>query len=272
MGAGKFNAGYFKTAGTVVAFDVTIDELLGEKSELVESAAKGDIKEYLEHNDISSGEIRKVAPVLRPDQVDVIYESKKMNDLQEIAFLLPFLSESLVDQLAVKAAEEGDSHNLNMFMPFISEDAVGNIARKWVTEGKSIAGLAPFICEDDMCEFANDLYQKSGLAGLADLLPYICEDQLERIADDLYQKSGLGGVVDLLPYICEDQVERIAEQEYAISGFSNFEMITPFLSEDYLNALAHEAIRKGGIKEIIHIAPFLDEEMLSEFVKEKYLK
>ena len=253
-------------------FDVTIDELLGEKSELVESAAKGDIKEYLEHNDISSEEIRKVAPVLRPNQVDAIYESKKINDLQEIAFLLPYLSEDMVDQLAVKAAEEGDSHNLNILKPFVSVDVIGDIARKWMAEGQSIAGLAPFICEDDMCEFVNALYQKSGLDGLTGILPFIYEDQLEQIADDLYQKSGLDSLSSILPFICEDQLEEIAKQEYAINGLWNFELIAPFLNEDCLNTLVQEAIRKDGIKAISHIAPFLDSEMLSEFVREEYLK
>ena len=52
MGAGEFNARYFKTAKIVIVFYIPIDELLGEKSELVERAVKGDIQEYLEHNDI----------------------------------------------------------------------------------------------------------------------------------------------------------------------------------------------------------------------------
>ena len=225
-------------------FDVTIDELLGEKSELVESAVKGDIKEYLEHNDISSEEIRNVAPVLRPDQVDAIYESKKINDLQEIEDLLPFLS----------------------------EDTISDIAHKRVAEGKSIEDIAPFISEDDMCEFVDELYQKSGLGGIEDILPFVCEDQLEQIADDLYQKSGLDGIEDILPFICEDQLEKIAEQEYEGKGLWNFEVIAPFLNEDCLNALAQKAIRKDGIKAISHIAPFLDSEMLSEFVREEYLK
>ena len=253
-------------------FDVTIDELLGEKSELVESAVKGDIKEYLEQNDISSEEICKVAPVLKPDQVDAIYESRKMNDLQEIAFLLPYLSEDMVDQLAVKAAEEGDSHNLNILKPFVSVYVIGDIARKWMAEGKSIAGLAPFICEDDMCEFVNTLYQKSGLDGLTGILPFIYEDQLEQIADDQYQKSGLDGLRGILPFICEDRLEEIAKQEYARSGLLNFAVIAPFLNEDCLNTLAQKAIRKDGIKAISHIAPFLDSEMLSECVRDEYLK
>lgn len=224
-------------------FNVSVDEILGEKSELVEVAVKGEIKEYLQDNDVSSEEICNVAPLLKPDQVDVIYESKNVKDLQEIACLLPFLSEDMVDQLAIKAAEEGDSHNLDILKPFVSEDVISDIARKWLTEGKSIVGLAPFMFEDD----------------------------LERYADDLYEKSGLAGLGDILPFINEDQLEQIADKEYAVSGLSNFGRIAPFLNEDYLNALAQKAIRKDGINAISHIAPFLDRDMLSEFVKAEYL-
>ena len=224
-------------------FDVSIDELLGEKSELVERAVKGEIQEYLEHNDISSEEICKVAPILRPDQVDVIYESKKGHSMQEIEMLLPFLSEDLVDQLAFNVVKEGKEHDLAILLPFVSEDTVSDIAHKMVADGKNIAVISPFIDEDDIREIADKLYQKSGIAGLSDLLPFICEEQLEQIA----------------------------EQAYAKEGLLKFEMLAPYLEDDYLNALAEKAIKKDGIKAISHIAPFLDSEMLSEFVKEEYL-
>ena len=224
-------------------FNVSIDELLGEKSELVERAVKGDIQEYLEHNDISPEEICKVAPILRPNQVDEIYESKKGHNMQEIVMLLPFLSEDLVDQLAANAVKEGKEHDLAILMPFVSEDTVSDIAHKMVAKGKSIAEIAPFVDDDDISE----------------------------IADKLYQKSGIAGLVDILPFICEEQLEKIAEQAYAREGLLKFELIAPYLEEDYLNALAEKAIRKDGIKAISHIAPFLDREMLSEFVKEEYL-
>ena len=107
-------------------FNVTIDELLGEKSELVERAVKDELKEYLQNNDVSSEEICNVAPILRPDQVDVICESKNVKDLQEIACFLPFLSEDMVDQLAIKAAEEDDSHNpiFAVLIDFICKSSV----------------------------------------------------------------------------------------------------------------------------------------------------
>lgn len=224
-------------------FNVTIDELLGEKSELVERAVKGDIKEYCEQQDVSKEEILNAAPILKPDQVDVIYESQNKKNIQDIKDLLPFLSEDLVDQLAVRAAQEGNEQDLVSLMPFVSEDTVSDIAHKMMAEGKSITRIAPFICEDDISEFADNLYQKSGLTGLTDILPFVCEDDLEEIA----------------------------KQEYASEGLCNFELIAPFLTEDCLNELAQKAIRKDGIKAISKIAPFLDEEVLSEFIKKEYL-
>lgn len=224
-------------------FDTSIDELLGEKSELVERAVKGEIKEYLEQNEVPSEEIANTVPILKPDQVDAIYESKKRDRLQEIAFLLPFLSEDFVDELAEKAFTEGNEEDLFILIPFVSEDTVSSIFHKMIAEGKSITRIAPFVFEDDLNEYVHKLYQESGLSGLDGILPFIFEDDLEQIA----------------------------EQEYAKNGLQGFERIAPFLMEDYLNALAQKAIRKDGIKAISHIAPFLDSEMLSEFVREEYL-
>ena len=56
-------------------FGVTIDQLLGECSKIVESAVRGDIKTYLENNEVTAEEIRKAAPILKPKQMDEIADS-----------------------------------------------------------------------------------------------------------------------------------------------------------------------------------------------------
>ena len=90
-------------------FGVTIDQLLGECSEIVESAVKGDIKTYLENNEVTTEEIRKVAPILKPKQMDEIAESailrrKENVSLREIEELLPFLGCEVVNELALQMA------------------------------------------------------------------------------------------------------------------------------------------------------------------------
>ena len=124
----------------------------------MERAVKGDIKEYCEQQDVSKEEILNAAPILKPDQVDVIYESQNKKNIQVIKDLLPFLSEDLVDQLAVRAAQEGNEQDLVSLMPFVSKDTVSDIAHKMMAEGKSITRIAPFLDEEVLSEFIKKEY------------------------------------------------------------------------------------------------------------------
>ena len=229
-------------------FGVTIDQLLGECSKIVESAVKGDIKTYLENNEVTAEEIRKAAPILKPKQIDEIAESailerKEKVNLREIEDLLPFLGREVVNKLALQMANNGEYEELDCILPFAGRDVINQIARKMIDEGKSIEDIVPFVSKDIIIEHA----------------------------ENLYQKFGLRATEELMPFIPEDLRNRIAEKEYAKHGLRHFESIAPFLNRKYLNDLAQKAIQLEGIKAISNIAPFLDRNMLAEYVKEKFL-
>ena len=229
-------------------FGVTIDQLLGELSEIVESAAKGAIKEYLESNEVTTEEIRNVAPILKPKQMDeivegAILERKEKVNLREIEDLLPFIGREVVNKLALQMANNGAYEELDCILPFVGGDVINRIAHKMIEEGKSIEDIAPFVSKDIIIEHAENLYQKSGLRAMENLLPFIPKDLRKRIAEKEYEKNAL----------------------------RHFESIAPFLDREYLNELARKAIQNEGIKAISNIAPFLDKTMLAEYVKEKFL-
>ena len=224
-------------------FGVTIDEILGEKSELVDSAADGKIDEYLEHNTVTPEQLRDAAPILKPEQVDSIIEKTQVEKLRDVADLLPFISRDLVNQLAKKAADDCNYGDLCEVAPFVDQNIINEIARKMISEGKSIGDIAPFISRNIISE----------------------------LADIRYHKGGLSSLDDIAPFIPKDQLQRIAEEEYANRGLRHFESIAPFLNGDYLNELAKTAIQKDGIKAISPIAPFLNKGMLSEYVKKEFL-
>ena len=229
-------------------FGVTIDQLLGECSKIVESAVKGDVKTYLENNEVTAEEIRKAAPILKPKQIDEIAESailerKEKVNLREIEDLLPFLGREVVNKLALQMANNGEYEELDCILPFVDGDVINRIAHKMIDEGKSIEDIAPFISKDIIIEHA----------------------------ENLYQKFGLRAIEGLIPFIPKDLRNRIAEMEYAKHGLRHFESIAPFLNRKYLNDLAQKAIQLEGIKAISNIAPFLDKNMLAEYVKEKFL-
>lgn len=224
-------------------FGVTIDDILGEKSELVDSASDGKLGEYLEGNDVNVKELSAVAPILKPEQVDSAFEKVQLNSLSEVADLLPFISRELVNQLARKAVAEGQYKDLDELAPFVGRSVLNEIARKMINEGKSISGIAPFVSTEIISE----------------------------LADIRYKAGGLRALDDFAPFIPQEQLKRIAEEEYLNRGLRYFESIAPFLNGGYLNDLAKKAIQKDGIKAISPIAPFLDKGMLSEYIKEKFL-
>lgn len=224
-------------------FGVTIDDLLGEHSEVVESVVKGNIKEYIENNPESLEEISNIAPMLKPAQVNEIVESKEVANLWEIEEILPFMGSDLVNRIAIKVAEKREYHNMDIIIPFVDKDIVDDIACKMIREGENIEDIAPFVSKDIISD----------------------------LAETLYQKSGIRAIEDIAPFIPKEQLMRIAEKEYENRGLRDFDSIAPFLNRDYLNDLARKAMQRDGIKAISNIAPFLSKNMLAEYVREKYL-
>lgn len=220
-------------------FEVTIDELLGEHSEIVNTVVNGDMKGYMGDNDKVLNEIIEIAPMLKPNQVNEILDEVNVTNLHDVKDLLPFVSSHIVDKLAMKQIEAGNYDDLHILAPFLSQNVIDHIARKMVAKGKNITTLLPFISSDTMGELASQLYQNSGLTALNTILPFIPQKQLEQIADE----------------------------EYASQGLCTFTSIAPFLSHDYLNNLAQMVIKKEGIQSISNIIPFLDSHILSEYIE-----
>lgn len=223
---------------------VSIDELLGEESEIIENIINNRTEEYLKSNSVSPDEFLAIAPILKPEQADTIFTNATPPfELSEISDILPFISCDIINQLAKRAVESGNYRSLAEIAPFISSKIINDIAKKMIAEDKSIAEISPFVSRDIIGELAINSYEKRGLPALDDFAPFIPSDVLNAIA----------------------------EKEFDNRGLRHFESIAPFMNREYLNELAKKAIQKDGIKAISPIAPFLDKEMLSEYVKEKFL-
>ncbi|MDF2586940.1 MAG: immR 3 [Anaerocolumna sp.] len=80
----------------VQLFEVTIDELLGENSNLLESVITNNTVEFLNHNILDTNEFKKIAPIIKPEQADQIFKHSNLSDdLSEIEGILPFVSKIL---------------------------------------------------------------------------------------------------------------------------------------------------------------------------------
>lgn len=225
-------------------FGVTIDQLLGAKSELLDSVLNKKTADYLQHNSVTADEFKEIAPILKPQQADTIFENAKPPfELSEVVDILPFISRDIINQLVLKSSENGNYKDLDEIAPFADTNIINDIARKMISEGESISDIAPFISREIIGELAINSYELKGLSSLDDFAPFISKDILRRIA----------------------------EREYVNRGLKHFESIAPFLDKSFLNELAQKAIQKDGIKAISPIVPFLDKNMLSEYIKEQFL-
>lgn len=224
-------------------FGVTVDEILGEKSGLIDSAASGTIDEYLTSSAVTPKQLSDAAPILKPKQVNTIFQRTQVNSLKDVIELLPYLDQDTVDQLAQKAADTGDQGSLTGILPFASQSVIDGIASQMTGEGKSIAELAPFMS----CEALGD------------------------VAEAIWEKQGLLPMTEIAMFLPQDQIDKIAQQEYAQHGLKQIDSIAPFLSSECLNALAKQVIQTGQIKDLSPIMMYLDSDTLDEQVKKRYL-
>ena len=169
-------------------FHTTVDELLGEKSGLVESAVRGDLEGYLEDNHISSEEICNAAPILKPDQMTVVLESRKEADWSELNHILPFLHEDVVDKLLIKAAEEGEYRKLGSIAPFASETAITDISLM--------------------------LYQKFGIHGINKIAPFLSSDYLNGLARKAIRKDGIKAISSIAPFLDSEVLSEWVKEVY----------------------------------------------------------
>lgn len=195
-------------------FQVTVDELLGEKSGLVESAIRDDLEKYLEDNHVSTEEICNVAPILKPDQITVVFESQKEIDLSELNHILPFLHEDVVDKLLIKVVEEGEYRKLYNIVPFASEAAITDVTHQ--------------------------LYQKFGMSGLKKVAPFIPEKQLRQIAEQEYVRNGLCDLSPIAPFLPSDYLNELAREAVRKDGIKAISSIAPFLDSEILSEWVKE--------------------------------
>ena len=109
-------------------FEISLDELLGEKSVVVEAVVNNNIAECIENNNVSEEEVKDVMPLLRPKQVSEFVERTNVNNSYNINIFLPFMHEADVKEFAMKAMERGEE--INIYLPFMFEADVKELAIK----------------------------------------------------------------------------------------------------------------------------------------------
>lgn len=254
-------------------FGVSIDEILGEKSELVENLARGNVEDYLENNEISVDELTQIAPILKPEQVNEVFEGITVSSLKDVEDVLPFIGTKIVDEILRKVAEQGMYKDLDIAAPFASQKAVDDVGSLVFEKAgfDGIVDLLPFMSKATIGRLLLKAVQEGSVSEEA--FPFADKKDIDSAAEAAYRQSGMAILEkwDIIPFISKEKLKELAEMEFSRSGLRKMDPIYPFLPEDYLNELAWRAVQKDGIKAISDIAPFLGKETFAKFVKESFL-
>ena len=153
-------------------FGVSLDELLGEKSSLLEAAVEDRLEECVKSGDVSEEEIEDILPILKPKQIQNMAANA---DAQSIHAFLPFLDEDDVAELAREAREKGQ--DFAMYLPFMDDEVIAEWAREDRKNGRNIAMYLPFMDEDDVVDMAKEALQQG--RNITGYLPFMDEDNVK---------------------------------------------------------------------------------------------
>ena len=153
-------------------FGVSLDELLGEKSSLVEAAVENRLEECVKSGDATEEEIKDVLSILKPKQIQNMASNA---DAQSLQAFLPFLDEDDVAELAKEAKENGQQ--FTMYLPFMDDEVIAEWAREDRKNGRNIAMYLPFMDEDDVADMAKEALQQG--RNITDYLPFMDEDDVK---------------------------------------------------------------------------------------------
>lgn len=161
------------------ALGVTVDEILGDRqaADLLEKLEKCE-----EAPKLTGDEIKEVAPLLHPDQAGKAVKNARLS-IGELAALAPFVSQEVLEEIALSLADSGDSiHELAAIAPFLGEDVLGKIAENLVEQGgdaSDLAAIAPFLGGEVVSRIAMEIMREDGIAAAMPLMPFVDSGKLD---------------------------------------------------------------------------------------------
>ncbi len=203
----------FKLPELAKLFHVTIDELLGAKSDLIANAAADKMTDYLANNQVTPQELAQAAPVLKPAQVEAAVQKVPVMQLKDLEDILPYVSKNMANELAKAAQNQGQFGYLEDIAPYISGEVLGEIVLTMIDNEEAIgclADLMPYMGK----EVAGQTVKRAAEAGirmdLEDIAPYVSGEVLgEIIQIKVNQGQSISGLGDLLACVGKDTADSI---------------------------------------------------------------
>ena len=166
-------------------FNVSIDELIGEKSDFIEAVVNDDVDTYLKSEAFSSDEVAEAVPLLKPDQAEQVIGKLGTDIFSNIQLFLPYMNESDVKEFALMALENGE--NVSEYLDYMDEDDVSEIAMRALEKGESVAEYLDYMCEDDVAKLAMKALENG--KSITEYLDYMTEDDVKKLALRIIKKG-----------------------------------------------------------------------------------
>lgn len=202
-------------------FGVSIDELLGEKSEVVDVFVHGDIKESLEKKETSLKDVAEIAPILKPDQIGEAVEDAEEVDLEEIIDLFPFLEREAVDALIMKAVENGNFDGLECAAPFASREVLSQAVEKMLDGDEedaidTVEALLPFIGREAVDKLIVRMAENGNFDGLEGAAPFAGREAISFVACKMMEA---GEDIDaMIPFVDRHIVSEYIKKRFHIKN------------------------------------------------------
>ena len=208
---------------------VGMEELLGDQPETAI------LHKVAEDETIGLNEVAKVAPVLKPSQMENL------------------LDNAPDEQIAVET--------LYAMAPYLSSKRLLELAkRSHLDEISQVVPLAPFLDGADLMTWVHareDL--KGNLAELVPLAPFIEGDSLKNlILRQLQTEEDTHALVMLAPFLDEEALDEILASLPEEKRSATLPALAPFLKSSSLNKLAGDLVKNGNMKLLKQLLPFLD--------------
>jgi transcriptional regulator with XRE-family HTH domain len=222
-------------------FDVSIDEILDNEkgTQIVKSITEEKTKEYLNQNHVSFEEFLNIAPLLRTEQSDEVFENlNEKLSLNDICSIAPFVSNELIDECARKTFEAEGMESLCCIAPYISSNLIDELAIKaFDLNGlNALVAMAPFISANIITASARKSYETAGINSLTSICPFIDVNVLNELALEAIRKKGFNEIVSIAPFIDENIINNFVKERLSLSKEEKLDTIADRLLFENLEA------------------------------------
>lgn len=188
-------------------FHTTVDELLGQRSEVVNHALSGTMDTLLVDQPQAVEELAGSVPLLHPSEVDQAVDIHPRVPIKEIIKLLPFLSRKVCEEYALDAEKRRDP-DMHLLLPFISKEMVDAMAERVATE-EEFMQLRPFMSKEALQRKADEYLSAHDMHSLSRLAPFLPVDYLRRVSLEIGRKEGFSKIAPLAPFLGEEFFDQL---------------------------------------------------------------